>query len=68
MREQTLTYAVMFNAYFWNDFAKRQAVRLQSVVSLGEPYVVFGETNGSAGNIKYEKVFRYTEDDCVGAG
>ena len=62
------TYAVMFKVHFWDDFARRQLARLQSVVSSGDIYILIDETSGSAGEVDFENVLHLTEDDCLAAG
>jgi hypothetical protein len=60
--------AVVFKAYFWDEFVERQARRLAETAGSFDFYISLDETGGSAGPVPFERVIRFTCVDLKAAG
>jgi hypothetical protein len=60
--------AVIFKAYFWDDFVERQARRMAEAAGNLDFYISFDESGGPAGSIPFPRVIRFTCKDLAAAG
>jgi hypothetical protein len=61
-------YAVLFKAYFMDDFIRRRLAHIVAAAPSGDVYLMMDETKGSVGPIDYDRVIRYQETDLVKLG
>jgi hypothetical protein len=64
----TPRYAVLFKAYFMDDFIQRRLAHIVAAASSGDVYLMMDETKGSVGPIDYDRVIRYREADLIELG
>ena len=67
-RAGRMRYAVIFKTYTWDGFVHRQASRCHAASGDGDFFIMVDETNGSIGDIPFERVVRTTNAQLVSFG
>ena len=63
-----VTYAVVFKAFFYDDFVRRRLEHVVRAAPSADVFLLIDETNGSAGPIEYDRVIRVTETEVANQG
>lgn len=64
----TTRYAVLFKAFFMDEFIQRRLEHVVAAAPSGDVYLMMDETKASAGPIAYDRVIRYSESDLIELG
>ena len=66
--EAVATYAVVFKAFFYDDFVRRRLAHVVRAAPAAHVFLLIDETQGPAGPIDFNRVVRVTEADVVAQG
>ncbi|MBC7634706.1 MAG: hypothetical protein H7251_03795 [Acetobacteraceae bacterium] len=61
-------YAVLFKAFFLDEFVIRRLARVVAAAPSGDVYLMLDETNASAGPSSFPRIIRYCEADVIALG